>query len=81
MAINVKVNLDDQEAREKLKKLQEGKYNLDVSVKGDNINKTIVEGVATNEIVKDMANVAKQQAENVIKNINRASYAKGVRKR
>ena len=40
MAINVKVNLDDQEAREKLKKLQEGKYNVDVSVKGDNINKT-----------------------------------------
>ena len=44
-------------------------------------NRTIVEGVATNEIVKDMANVAKQQAENVIKNINKATYAKGVRKR
>lgn len=44
-------------------------------------NRTIVEGVATNDIVKDMANVAKQQAENVIKNINKATYAKGVRKR
>ena len=43
-----------------------------------NINTTI-DGVATNEIVKDMANVAKKQAENVISEINRRTYAKGVR--
>ena len=43
-----------------------------------NIN-TTVDGVATNEIVKDMANVAKKQAENVISEINRRTYAKGVR--
>ena len=46
-------------------------YNIDSSI--------TVEGVATNEIVKDMANVAKKQAENVISEINRRTYAKGVR--
>ena len=46
-------------------------YNIDSSI--------TVEGVATNEIVKDMANVAKKQAENVITEINRRTYAKGVR--
>ena len=46
-------------------------YNIDIN--------TTVDGVATNEIVKDMANVAKKQAENVISEINRRTYAKGVR--
>ena len=46
-------------------------YNIDSSI--------TVDGVATNEIVKDMANVAKKQAENVITEINRRTYAKGVR--
>lgn len=46
-------------------------YNIDSSI--------TVDGVATNEIVKDMANVAKKQAENVISEINRRTYAKGVR--
>ena len=46
-------------------------YNIDNSI--------TVDGVATNEIVKDMANVAKKQAENVISEINRRTYAKGVR--
>lgn len=46
-------------------------YNIDIN--------TTVDGVATNEIVKDMANVAKKQAENVITEINRRTYAKGVR--
>ena len=46
-------------------------YNIDNSI--------TVDGVATNEIVKDMANVAKKQAENVITEINRRTYAKGVR--
>ena len=46
-------------------------YNIDSSI--------TVDGVATNEIVKDMADVAKKQAENVITEINRRTYAKGVR--
>lgn len=46
-------------------------YNIDSSI--------TVDGIATNEIVKDMANVAKKQAENVISEINRRTYAKGVR--
>ena len=46
-------------------------YNIDNSI--------TVDGVATNEIVNDMANVAKKQAENVISEINRRTYAKGVR--
>ena len=40
---------------------------------------TTVEGVATDKIVKDMEGVAKKQAENVITEINRRTYAKGVR--
>ena len=52
--------------------------NVQSPVNNININ-TTVEGVATNEIVKDMANVAKKQAENVITEINRRTYAKGVR--
>lgn len=40
-----------------------------------------VDGVATNEIVKDMENVATRQAENVIAKINRTSYSKGIRKK
>ena len=40
MPINLKVNLDDKEAKEKLKQLQEGKYNIDVDVNGDKINET-----------------------------------------
>lgn len=46
-------------------------YNIDNSI--------TVEGVATNEIVKDMANVATKQAEKVISKINNMAYAKGVR--
>lgn len=43
-------------------------------------NRTIVEGVATDQIVKQMEGVAQKQAENVVKKINQATYAKGVRK-
>ena len=43
-------------------------------------NRTIVEGVATDKIVKQMEGVAQKQAENVIKKINQATYAKGVRR-
>ena len=47
-----------------------------------NIDSSItVEGVATNEIVKDMERVATKQAENVVAKINSMSYAKGVRRR
>lgn len=42
-------------------------------------NRVTVEGVATDKIVKDFENVAKKQAENVITEINRRNYAKGVR--
>lgn len=44
-------------------------------------NRTIVEGVATDQIVKQMEGVAQKQAENVIKKINQATYAKGARPR
>ena len=47
-------------------------YNID--------NRTIVEGVATDQIVKQMEGVAQKQAENVVRKINQATYAKGVRK-
>lgn len=42
-------------------------------------NRTIVEGVATDQIVKQMEGVAQKQAENVVKKINSTTYAKGVR--
>ena len=42
-------------------------------------NRTIVEGVATDQIVKQMEGVAQKQAENVVRKINQATYAKGVR--
>lgn len=48
-------------------------YNID--------NRVIVEGVATDKIVKDFENVAKKQTENAIAEINRRTYAKGVRTR
>ena len=38
MPINLKVNLDDEEAQEKLKQLQKGKYNIDVSISGDKVD-------------------------------------------
>lgn len=41
---------------------------------------TTVEGVATDHIVKQMEGVAQKQAENVVRKINQATYAKGVRK-
>ena len=47
-------------------------YNID--------NRTIVEGVATDQIVKQMEGVAQRQAENVVRKINSATYAKGVRR-
>ena len=47
-------------------------YNIDSSI--------TVEGIATNEIVRDMANVAKKQAEDVVAEINRRTYTKGVRR-
>ena len=50
---------------------QSSVYNIDNSI--------TVDVVARNEIVKDMANVAKKQAEDVISEINRRTYAKGVR--
>ena len=40
MPVNVKVNLDDEEAQEKLKKIQEGKYNIDIGVNGNKIDET-----------------------------------------
>lgn len=43
-------------------------------------NRTIVEGVATDKIVKQMECVAQKQAENVVRKINQATYAKGVRR-
>lgn len=43
-------------------------------------NRTIVEGVATDQIVKQMEGVAQKQAENVVRKINQAAYAKGTRK-
>lgn len=43
-------------------------------------NRTIVEGVATDQIVKQMEGVAQKQAENVVKKINQATYAKGLRR-
>lgn len=42
-------------------------------------NRITVDGVATDKIVQDMAGVAKKQAENVISEINRRTYTKGVR--
>lgn len=53
--------------------MQSPVYNIDSSI--------TVEGVATNEIVKDMERVATKQAENVVAKINSMSYAKGVRRR
>ena len=47
-------------------------YNID--------NRTIVEGVATDQIVKEMEGVAQRQAENVVRKINSATYTKGVRR-
>lgn len=44
-------------------------------------NRTIVEGVATDQIVKQMEGVAQKQAENVVRKINQATYAKGTRPR
>ena len=41
---------------------------------------TTVQGVATDQIVKDFENVATRQAENVVRKINQATYAKGVRR-
>ena len=52
--------------------------NTQSPVNNININ-TTVDGVATDKIVKDMEGVAKKQAENVITEINRRTYAKGVR--
>lgn len=46
-------------------------YNIDNSI--------TVDGVATNEIVKDMANIAKKQVEEGFRKVNNAAYAKGVR--
>lgn len=43
-------------------------------------NRTIVEGVATDQIVKQMEGVAQKQAENVVRKINQATYAKGARR-
>lgn len=43
-------------------------------------NRTIVEGVATDQIVKQMEGVAQKQAENVVRKINQATYTKGVRR-
>ncbi len=43
-------------------------------------NRTIVEGVATDQIVKQMKGVAQKQAENVVRKINQVTYAKGVRR-
>lgn len=43
-------------------------------------NRTIVEGVATDQIVKQMEGVAQKQAENVVRKINQAIYTKGVRR-
>lgn len=43
-------------------------------------NRTIVEGIATDQIVKQMEGVAQKQAENVVRKINKATYAKGTRK-
>lgn len=40
MPINLKVNLDDKEAQEKLKQLQKGKYNIDVGVNGNKVDET-----------------------------------------
>ena len=44
-------------------------------------NRTIVEGVATEQIVKQMEGVAQKQAENVVRKINQATYTKGVRRK
>lgn len=41
-------------------------YNID--------NRTIVEGIATDQIVKQMEGVAQKQAENVVRKINQATY-------
>ena len=40
MPINLKVNLDDKEAQEKLKQLQNGKYNIDVGINGNKVDET-----------------------------------------
>lgn len=42
-------------------------------------NRVIVEGVATEEVAKEFERVAKKQAENVVAEINRRTYSKGVR--
>lgn len=52
---------------------QTSTYNID--------NRTIVEGVATDQIVKQMEGVAQKQAENVVRKINQATYTKGVRRK
>ena len=38
--INIDVNLRDEEAKKKLKNLQEGKYKVDMDVNADGINQT-----------------------------------------
>lgn len=48
-------------------------YNID--------NRTIVEGVATDQIVKQMEGVAQRQAKTIIKEINNVTYGQGVRRR
>ena len=67
----IKPNVNIPTAIPTINREQSPVYNIDSSI--------TVDGVATNEIVKDMANVAKKQAENVISEINRRTYAKGVR--
>ena len=67
----IKPNVNIPTAIPNVNREQSPVYNIDSSI--------TVDGVATNEIVKDMANVAKKQAENVISEINRRTYAKGVR--
>ena len=52
--------------------MQSPVYNIDNSI--------TVDGVATDKIVQDMANVATKQAEKVVSKINNITYAKGVRR-
>lgn len=40
MSVNVKVNLDDKEAKQKLQQLQDGKYNIKMDVNAQNIKNT-----------------------------------------
>ena len=44
-------------------------------------NRVTVEGVATDQIVKDFEKVAQKQAENTVAKINSLAYSKGVRRR